>query len=225
MADKPDIQIVVDKREGTGKAEATRIRRDGQVPAVLYGGGKEPVTISVEEDAVRRILKSEGGDNMIFLLKLKGGKEERRAMIREIQRDPMTGAYLHFDFIRVMRGQKLNVSINVELDGDCLGVRNGGRVDFVTRELQVEVLPREMFDRITLDISDLDIGDQISVGDVLDKLPKSAQFLEEENRVIVHIEAPRAEEPEEEEEADLSLLGEESAEPEVIKKGKDEEEE
>lgn len=202
------------------------MRRGGRVPAVLYGAGKAPVAISVEENAVRALLKSEGGENTIFLLKLKGGKEERRAMIREIQRDPMSGAYLHFDFIRVMRGQKLNVNIQILLEGDCLGVRNGGRVDFVTRELQVEVLPREMFDSITLDISELDIGQKISVGEIADRLPKSAQFLEEESRVIVHIEAPRAEvEEEEEETAGLSLLGEESSEPEVIGKGKTEEEE
>ena len=147
-------------------------------------------------------------------------------MIREIQRNPMNGAFLHFDFIRVMRGQKLTVNIDVELEGDCIGVRNGGRLDFVTRELQIEVLPREMLDRITLDISDLDIGEQISVGDVVDLLPKSAQFLEEANRVIVHVETPRGDAAEEEEEgAGLSLLGEESAEPELIKKGKVEDEE
>lgn len=226
MAEKPEIQIVVEKREGTGKSEAAKMRRAGRVPAVLYGGGKAPVAISVDEDSVRRILKSEGGENTIFLLKLKGGKEERRAMIREIQQDPMTGAYLHFDFIRVMRGQKLTVNINVELQGDCVGVRDGGRVDFVTRELQIEVLPREMFDRITLDISELGIGEQICVGDVVDMMPESAQLLEDESRVIVHVEAPRGDIEEEEETAGLSLLGEEeSAEPEVIKKGKGEDEE
>jgi len=225
MSERPEIQIVVHKREGTGKAEAGKLRRSGQVPAVLYGGGKAPVVISVEEEAVRRILKSEGGENTIFLLKLKGGKEERRAMIREIQRDPMTGSFLHMDFIRVMRGQKLNVNINVLLEGDCVGVRDGGRVDFITRELQIEVLPREMLDHITLDISDLNIGEQIKVGDLGEILPASAQFLDDENRVIVHIEAPRGDaEDEEAEEAGLGLIGEESTEPELIKKGKGEDE-
>jgi len=226
MTEKVDIQVVVEKREDTGKAAASRFRRAGRVPAVLYGGGKPPVAISVDEESIRKILKAEAGENTIFLLKLKGGREERRAMIREIQRDPMTGAFLHMDFIRVMRGHKLNVMIDLELEGDCIGVRNGGRVDFVTRELQVEVLPREMFDRLTIDISDLDIGKQVKVGDLKDKLPASAQFLDDESRVIVHIEGPKGSDELDEEEAaeGASLVGDDLLEPELIKKGKGEEE-
>jgi large subunit ribosomal protein L25 len=222
MADSTEISITVEKREETGKANVGRLRHTGMIPAVLYGGGKPPVSIVVRDQDIKDILKSDAGENSIFLLKLKGGGEERRAMIKETQKDPMTGKILHLDFIRVMRGHKLTVSIRIELIGDCFGVRQGGRLDFITREPEVEVLPREMFDKIEIDVSDLDIGDRITIGDLADRLPDSAKFLEDESRVIVLVETPRGAEEEEEEEEEL-VVGEQ-AEPEIIGKGKDEEE-
>ncbi len=226
MSDTNEIQVNVESRKETGKGEVGRLRHKGLIPAVLYGAGKPPVAISVDAHVIKELLRGEGGENTIFLLKLKGTKEERLAMIKEIQRDPMSGRILHMDFIRVTKGHKLNVSINVEILGDCLGVREGGRVDFITRELQVEVLPKDMFDHIKVDVSELNIGDQITVVDLLDKLPESAKFLEDDHRVILHVEAPKAEIEEEEEEGLLeaeSLITDEQAEPELIKKGKGEE--
>jgi len=225
MSDTKEILVTVEQRKETGKADVGRLRHQGKIPAVLYGGGKPPVAISVGAEVVKEILKAEAGENTIFLLKLKGTKDERAAMIKEIQRDPMSGRILHMDYIRVTKGHKLNVGIRVELSGDSCGVREGGRIDFITRELQVEVLPKDMFDRIDVDISDLDIGDQVTVGDLVDKLPESAKFLDDDNRVIVHVEAPKAEVEEEEEEGLISAesLTAEPAEPELIKKGKGEE--
>lgn len=224
MSDTNEILVTVERRKEIGKAEVGRLRRRDRIPAVLYGAGKPSVAISVGTEVVKEILSGEGGENTIFLLKLKGTKEERLAMIKEIQRDPMSGRILHMDYIRVTKGHKLNVAIRVEIFGDCQGVREGGRVDFITRELQVEVLPKDMFDHITIDIEDLEIGQQITVADVEDKLPESAKFLEDENRVILHVEAPKAEVEEEEDEELLEAerLITEQAEPELIKKGKDE---
>jgi large subunit ribosomal protein L25 len=222
-----DITLTVDKREEKGTGPAGRLRAMGQVPAVLYGGDKGPVPISVDEDAVKEILKQEAGENTIFLLKLKGTKDERRAMIKELQVDPISGHFIHIDFIRVTAGHKLNVTIRIDLIGDCVGVRHGGRVDFQSRDLAVEVLPRHMFDHIDIDTTDMDIGDVVTVGDLEDELPESGKFLEDPARVVVLIEAPRAIE-EEEEEAELEAEGleeEEGAEPEVIGKGKADEEE
>ncbi len=226
MSDTNEIHVKVERRKEIGKAEVGRLRHKGKIPSVLYGAGMPPIAISVEADVIKELLRGEGGENTIFLLKLKGTKEERLAMIKEIQRDPMSLSILHIDFIRVTKGHTLTVSINVEIFGDCHGVREGGRVDFITRELQVEVLPKDMFDHIKIDISDLDIGDQITVADVVDKLPESAKFLEDDYRVILHVEAPKIEVEEEEEEGLLeaeALITEEQAEPELIKKGKGEE--
>ena len=227
MSERADMVITVEKREELGKEAAGRYRRGGNIPAVVYGGDKPPVPIAVDEESIRELLKQAAGENTIFLLKLKGTSEERRAMIKEIQADPISGKFVHIDFIRVTRGHKLQVSMPIELVGDSVGVRHGGRVDFVTREVSLEILPREMFDKLTVDISDLEVGEHVRVGAVADQLPPSARILDDENRVVVVIEAPRAvalEEAEVEEEVAEEAVIAETAEPELIRKGKGEEE-
>jgi len=221
-----DITLIVDKREDKGTNPSGRLRAEGRVPAVLYGGGIPPVPISVDDLAVREILKQEAGENTIFLLKLKGTTEERQAMIKELQVDPISGKFIHIDFIRVTAGHKLNVTIRIDLIGDCAGVRHGGRIDFQSRDLQVEVLPRHMFDHVDVDTTDMEIGDVVTVADLEDKIPESAKFLEDPSRVILVVELPRLVEEEEEEELEglEDLETEEGAEPEVIGKGKEDEE-
>ena len=114
----------------------------------------------------------------------------------------------------------------VELVGDCVGVRHGGRVDFVSRELEIEILPREMFDKFVLDITNLEVGEHLTVSDLLTQLPENAKFLEDESRVVVVVETPRiVEEAVKEEELEEEKVIGEAAEPEVIGKGKGEEEE
>jgi large subunit ribosomal protein L25 len=220
----PEITITVEAREGRGSGEAGRMRLQGRVPSVLYGGDKPPVAISVDEHAVQEILKGAAGENTIFLLKLTGTDEERLAMIKELQVDRISGKFVHIDFIRITRGHKLTVKMPVELIGDCVGVRLGGRVDFVSREIEIEILPREMFDKFVLDITDLEVGEHLKVSDLASQLPENAKFLDDEGRVVVVIEIPRVIEEEVEEEAleDEAVI-EESAEPEVIGKGKGEE--
>ena len=218
MRESAEIVITVEKRPEQGRGSARRMRRVGQIPAVLYGGDRPPVPISVDEHSLRELLKQEAGENTIFLLKLEGTKEERRAMIREIQKDPISGHFLHIDFIRITAGQKVHVRIPVELTGDCLGVRQGGRVDFVSRELAVEILPGEMFDKFSVDLSTLDVGHHVSVADLQSVLPPSARFLEDPHRMVVVVEAPRAE-VEAAAPAGEAVIAE-AAEPEVIRKGK-----
>ncbi|MCU0305653.1 MAG: 50S ribosomal protein L25 [Thermoanaerobaculales bacterium] len=220
-----DITLIVDKREEKGTSPSGRLRAVGRVPAVLYGGDLPPVAISVEEKAVKEILKQEAGENTIFLLKLRGTTEERMAMIKELQTNPISGKFTHIDFIRVMAGHALTVTIRIELTGDCKGVRQGGRIDFMSRELSVEVLPRHMFDHIEIDTTDMMIGDVITVADLQPRLPESARFLEDPARVVVMVEAPRLTEAKEGEEAAGERVIAETAEPEVIGKGKASDEE
>ena len=219
----PEITITVEAREGHGTGDAGRMRNQGRVPSVLYGGDKPPVAISVDEHAVGEILKGAAGENTIFLLKLKGTDEERLAMIKELQVDRISGKFIHIDFIRITRGHKLTVKMPVELVGDCVGVRNGGRVDFVSREIELEILPREMFDKFVLDITDLEVGEQLRVADLAPQLPENAKFLDDENRVVCVVEIPRIIEEEVEEEVleDEAVISE-AAEPEIIGKGKGE---
>ena len=112
-----DITLIVDKREDKGTNPSGRLRAEGRVPAVVYGGDKPSASITVEEDAVRELLRNHG-ENIIFLLKLADTDEERRAMIREIQADPISGKFFHIDFIRITRGHKITVAMPVELTGD-----------------------------------------------------------------------------------------------------------
>jgi large subunit ribosomal protein L25 len=183
------------------------------------------VAISVDEHSVKEILKGAAGENTIFLLKLKDSDDERLAMIKELQVDRIGGKFIHIDFIRITRGHKLTVKMPVELVGDCVGVRHGGRVDFVSREIELEILPRDMFDKFVLDISNLDVGEHLTVGELAGQLPEDAKFLDDENRVVVVVEVPRAVEEEEEEEGvEEALETEEAAEPEIIGKGKGDEE-
>ena len=219
----PEITITVEAREGRGTGDAGRMRSQGRVPSVLYGGDKPPIAISVDQHAVGEILKGAAGENTIFLLKLKESDEERLAMIKELQVDRISGKFIHIDFIRITRGHKLTVKMPVELVGDCVGVRNGGRVDFVSREIELEILPREMFDKFVLDITDLEVGEQLRVADLASQLPENAKFLDDENRVVCVVEIPRVIEEEVEEEAlEEAAVISEAAEPEVIGKGKGE---
>jgi large subunit ribosomal protein L25 len=222
MSENQETVITVEMRDELGKEAVTKLRRDGLLPAVVYGGGKPPVAIKVAEQDILDMLKATG-ENTIFTLKLKGKKEERRAMIKEMQADPMTGRLLHADFIRVTRGHKLTVTVPLSLTGEPAGLKLGGRLDVITREITVEILPREMISELEVDISSLGVGDNISIGEIVDLLPESAEVQEEHGRVIALVAAPKA--VEEEEEEDEALETEESAEPEVIKKGKDEDEE
>ena len=219
-----DITLIVEKREDKGTGPSGRLRAEGRVPAVLYGGDLPPVPISVDDLAVREILKQEAGENTIFLLKLKGSTDERQAMIKELQVDPISGKFVHIDFIRVTAGHKLNVTIRIDLIGDSVGVRAGGRIDFVSRELAVEVLPRHMFDHIDIDIDDMEIGDVVTVADLEDKLPESGEVPRGPEPGRRARRAARLVEEEEEEELDEDLVIEEGAEPELIGKGKDDEE-
>ncbi len=226
MSQSSEFVITVAQRENVGRRGSAQLRREGRIPAVVYGGDKPPYPITVEENTLKELLKSEHGTHSIFLLKLEGSKDERRAMIKEIQTDPVTGRFLHIDFIRVVKGHALQVDMPIELVGDSYGVRHGGRLDFVTRSVKLELLPKDMFDKLTADITELDVGDNITVADLESQLPESAKFLEEPQRVVVLVEAPRkVEEPTPEVEEELELVAEESAEPEVIKKGKEDDEE
>jgi large subunit ribosomal protein L25 len=220
MTESNEIVMTVEQRSDQGKGAARKLRREGRIPAVVYGGDKPPVSISVEEHSLRELLKRKGGEHTIFLLKLEGTKDERRAMIREIQKDPISGHFTHIDFIRITAGQKIHVRMPVELKGDCVGVRHGGRIDFISRELQIEVLPRDMFEKFTVDISNLDVGQHLSVADLESMMPPSGRFLEDAHRVVVVIETPKLVAPEEEAAPAGELVITEAAEPEVIRKGK-----
>jgi large subunit ribosomal protein L25 len=217
------IELQVERRQDVGKNEARRARAAGRVPAVVYGAKKETVPIYVNARALTDAFRKGAGDNAIFLLKMHGTEQARHAMIRQLDRDPVSRKVEHVDFLRVLMDVKVRVSVEIELVGTPRGVKtDGGLLDFVTREVEIECLPGEIPGRIPVDVTELGIGDSIRVS----QIPASAgmKILEEPERVIAHVAHPaKAEEPVPGAEVEVAAAA--PAEPEVIKRGKAESEE
>ncbi len=216
-------QIVIDAtpREERGKNAARRIRRTGQIPAVLYGGTGDPLAVAVNAKQVAGILRSESGHNTIFTVKLPGG--EHKAMLKDWQVDPVKGALLHVDMLRVALDVRMHVKVPVHTFGEPQGVKlQGGIFEMVTREVEIECLPTEIPDEFKVDVTELMIGKQLRAADLpLD--PQKMKLVSDPQRVIAHVVALRAEE---EKPAEAEVVAEAApAEPEVIKKGKKEVEE
>ncbi|MDX1582867.1 MAG: 50S ribosomal protein L25 [Thermoanaerobaculia bacterium] len=216
-----ELTLEVQRREETGKSAVKRLRREGIVPAVVYGGDRDTVTIKVNGRMITDLLTaSEHGIRSVFLLKLSDTDKSRHAMIRDYQVDPMTRELKHVDFIRVNMDETVNIEIPIQTVGMAKGQKTGGVVDFVMREMEVECLPGLIPDEIEIDISELDVGDSLRIADL--KLPEGVKSLEDEERVVVTVTLPRPEVEEEPEEEDVFGEGEE---PELIRKGKAEDEE
>ena len=152
--------IRVEQREGTGTGHARKLRQAGWIPAIVYGGGKDPVSIKVERTTFLDLLRQTGSENAVFLLELAGTDKQRHTMIRQIDADPITRRVKHVDFQRVMMDQVVRVMVPVELEGIPDGVKNqGGVMDFVTRDVGVECLPGAIPQTLVIDVSMLEIGD------------------------------------------------------------------
>ena len=209
-----DLKLEVQQRDATGKNVNRRLRAEGRVPAVVYGGGVEPAAISVERRKVEEILRSSSGENALFLLQMAGTDQSRHAMIRELQTNAATDEMLHLDFQRVLLDQAIRVDVPIDLQGEAVGVKTeGGLIDFITREVTVECLPGDIPDVIVLDVSELHIGQHIEAGQL--ELPEGVTLVEDTDRVILSLSLHKVEEEEVEEEDEEGLITE-TAEPEVI---------
>jgi large subunit ribosomal protein L25 len=214
--------IEVARRERTGKGENRRLRGAGQIPAVLYGADKEPVAIQVPRRLLLDLFKRGGHENRIFLLKLAGTDQTRHAMIRDLQVNPTTSEVTHLDFQRIAMDRKLRVKVRLELDGVPHGVKNeGGVLDFVTREVEVECLPSAIPASIHLDVAELGIGQHLEAAAL--KLPEGVTFLGDPTAVIASVKHAKAEEVAAPAAAEATPAEGAPAEPEVLAKGKKEE--
>src|SRR5947209_1427175 len=208
-------------RAAGNKNEARRVRRSGKIPAVVYGAGKNATPVSVDPRQVLRILHSETGHNTIFDLSLDG--ERTKAMIVDWQFEPVKGHLLHIDLKRIAMDQKLKVNVPIELKGEAEGVKTqGGILEQVLREVEVECLPGDIPSFIEAEVTELVFGKVLRVAD----LPRSDKFkyLTDENQPVAHIISVK-EEVAPTPEAAASEAAAAPAEPEVIKKGKQETEE
>jgi large subunit ribosomal protein L25 len=208
-------------RDTFGKNEARRTRRDGKVPAVLYGRDKKEATpIAVDPRALLKILHSESGANTLISLKLSGAGDTR-VLVKDFQLDPITHHVLHADFYQVAMDRALEVTIPVIVKGEPKGVKQqGGVLEFVRREIRISCLPADIPEHVDVDVSELMLHQGVRVRDVATN-PKWKPITEGE-AMLVHVIMPKAEETPTPEAAAAAATAT-PAEPEVIKKGKKEE--
>jgi large subunit ribosomal protein L25 len=212
-----EVTLEVSGRDGTGKSVVRKLRQQGKVPGVVYGGHRDPVAIIVDRKAITDLIqKSEHGVRSVFLLKMAGTDQQRHAMIKDIQIDPISRKMMHVDFIRVVMDEVVRVSVPVVITGSPIGVREGGLLDFQVRELHVECLPSAIPDKVEIDISELGIHHYFRISDL--PLPEGVKVLDDPNRVVVGVTHQRAEVVPE---APVEGVEEVApAEPEVISRGK-----
>ena len=234
------LLLKAELREGKGKEKSKKVRFAGEVPAVVYGRGMDNVTVRLPEIDIAKALKTDAGANVIINLNINGYKEKDvTVMISEIQRDVFQKKIIHVDFHKISLDEKVEVSVPVKLIGDAIGVKDGGVLDHVMWEIEIESLPMQIPQELELDISALAIGDSLQVKDI--KFPEGVAPKADLEEAVVIIHHPKAEEaaavaaPVEGEApaegaapaaaaAAPAAEVKTAAQPEVIKKGKKEEE-
>ena len=204
------IKLDVKPRETGGSADSRRLRADGLVPGVLYGAGEQAHPFAVEERELRRVLTGEHGLHAILDVVFDGQKTAHHAVLKEYQLDPVRPRLLHIDLHEVRLDRVIQSQVAVEPAGESPGVKEGGVLTLVLRDVNVEALPMEVPDRLELDISAMTIGDSLRVADIV--APEGVKLLDDPDAVVVTVTPPtKVEEPEEVEE---ELEGEEGVEAE-----------
>src|SRR5262245_46665815 len=218
------------KREGRGKNEANRLRASGRIPAVVYGSKKEGkvpegVALAVDPKELMRILHSDSGANTLISLRVDG--TEARVMVKEYQLDPITHHLLHADFYQLAMDKAITVTVPIVIKGEGRSAKQqGGIVDFITPDIEVQCLPTDIPENIPVDVTEMNLHDSFRVKDLVQG-PKWKAMTDGET-MIVHVVMPKAEEAAvaaEATAAEGAAAPAAAAEPEVIKKGKEEKEE
>lgn len=207
-----DITVKAKIRTQTGSADSRRLRKAGMIPVTVYGDRKAPLSMVVEAKQITMILRSESGHNTIFKLQAPD-QEDTNVMIKEWQLDPVTGKLVHADFFRISLTEKQRVSVPLEFAGEARGVKiDKGILEHSLREIEIECLPTEIPEHITVDISGLGLGEHIYAKDI--EVAANIRVVTPPEQAVVAVLAPRVQE---------ETIATEVAEPEVIKKGKQEE--
>jgi len=216
------LTIKAEKREGVGKSVSRRLRREGKLPAILYGEGVINTPLILNKKDIFAILKSEARENTIF--KLSFDSELRDAMIKALQIEPASDELLHADLIQIAMDKLIRVSVPIVHKGEPVGVKTeGGFVDFITREVEIECLPKDIPEHMEIDISALHLHQSFKVENLA--LPAGVRFLSDPATVLVLIEVPHKEEEVVTAAATEGEVVAEEKEPEVIKKERAEEKE
>lgn len=194
------FDLKVTQRNTFGKGPARTLRREGMVPAILYGPQRKSLPLSVSPLELKNIYKTSGSDQVILNLLIEnGGTKNVTAMVRELQTSPVSREYLHVDFFEISLDKEIVVSVAVEVTGKSKGIERGGLLQVVRHELEISCLPKDLPDNIELDVTDLDIGDALHVGDIV--LGEGIKLLADPGLTVLTVGAPAVEEeavPEEE---------------------------
>ena len=213
----PTASLSATPRQNFGKGASRTLRRDGHVPAVIYGRAREPLSLTVPARDFERLLEKFAAENTVIELNIDGSMA--RTLIREIQRHPVKRNVLHVDFQELVAGERMVVSIPIVLQGTPEGVRNsGGILSQVLQELECRVDPLNMPSHITVDVTPVSIGHSLHVSDIA--IPEGVEVLDDPDSTIAVVAAPK-----EEEAAPAGLTPEAAAEPELIRKPKEGDEE
>src|ERR1700680_378880 len=221
---RKDITVAAEVRATRGKNEARRLRVRGFIPAVLYGAYKDSVSIGLSPKELVQILNSKTGHNTIFNLAIQGG-ENTPVMVVDSQRDPVKGNLLHADLKRIDLQKRIRVFVPVITEGEAAGIKlQGGLLEIISRETEIECLPDEIPEHFVVDVSSLMIGQSVRAGGI--PMTGSMRLLSPPESVLAHVVAMRAEEvaPAAAVEVAPAVEGAAGTEPEVIKKGKKDEE-
>lgn len=206
-------RLSVRPRKRTGKSGAREIRKEGNIPAILYGNGMEPTALVVEPEALRRALSNSAGRNTVLELEIEGSEETagKFSMLREIQKDPLRDGVIHIDFLAIDMEKPVTVSVPVNTNGRSEGERKGGRLEKLMRAIEMECLPSDIPDSVEIDVSGLDIGDSVDVAAL--GLGEGVRPTRSGEEKVVHVIAERVKEEETaEEEAEEEVEAAEEAE-------------
>ena len=212
-------KLIAKKRDLEGSSNARRLRNAGTLPAVIYGDEKEPTSVLLDMHEFEQVLHHSSSESIIVDVDVEG-EGSTSVLIKEVQHHPVTSDLLHVDMFRVTAGQVLAVDIQLELVGEAAGVKAGGTLDHVMHSITVECLPKDLVEKIEIDVSEMEIGDTLQVSDL--QLGSQFKALVDDDAIVAAVAAPRAEE-EEEAEAEGEEGADASAEPEVITEKKEEE--
>jgi large subunit ribosomal protein L25 len=204
------MNLKASPRETVGNGPSRALRRDGKVPAILYGPKTDPIKLAINKLELEPIFKSGAVAQKLFKLEIEGSDGVRNVMVKEMQKHPVSRNLLHLDLYEVSMGQKIKVMVPVVTTGKSAGVELGGMLQLIRRELEVLCLPDQIPEKITIDITDLEIGDSVHIEDL--PLDEAVEIPGDVNFTILTILSPTAEEEEEEVEGEEEEGEEEGAE-------------
>lgn len=196
-------------RTTKGNSPARALRRDGVIPAVIYGPGKAPVALSVNVYDLEQVLKAADTRQVFVNLSIEGA-DTRLAMLKELQRHPVKGSFIHADFYEVAMDRKVHVMVPVTTVGKCIGVEMGGMLQIIRRELEALCIPTDIPKKIEIDITDLNMGESVHVEDI--ELEGDVELVHDVNFTVLTVLSGRKAEEKETEEGEEALAEEETAE-------------